>query len=331
MLRSYTKYLRKIGFVGWLCLINSMANAQQDAQYSQYMFNGLYVNPAYAGYRDATYAQAFYRSQWTGIKGAPESLSFSFDTYIEDKKIGLGVILSKDKIGAQSMLNGYLTFAYRLRLSEDPNNTLSFGLGAGILQTGLDGSLLEPGELNDIRIPTALERKTAPDLRAGLQFTMANFFVGLSVNNLFSHQANQITNAPVYLTAKSHYYLTSAAIFPLQDGLKLKPSFLIKDDWHGPASLDLNTFFIFKDAFSIGATYRTSIQIFPRKTLEEGLTKRSAIGLLMDFLVQKRFRIGYAFDYSLNQLANYEHGSHEISLGYYFSPPKERSRLFYCF
>lgn len=305
--------------------------AQQQAQYGQYIFNGLYINPAYAGYQEATWVQASYRSQWTGIKGAPQSLSVALDASIPEKNIGLGAIISKDKIGAQSMINGYAIFAYRLRLSYDPAHTLSFGLGAGAVQNGIDGNLLEPGEQGDIKIPAGLVKRVVPDLRIGVQLTTNNFFIGFSVNNLFSRSIGEVSDAETYVTTQSHYYFTAAGSFPLYNDLKIKPSFLIKDDWHGPASLDLNAALIFKDSFSVGATYRSSLRIFPRETVQPGLTKRSAIGLNTDLLINKRLRVGYGFDYSLNRLASFDQGSHELSIAWYFSLARERSRLFFCF
>lgn len=321
--------MKKIVLISLLILLGFPSLAQQEAQFSQYVFNGLYTNPAYAGHKEAIYMQAFYRSQWTGVKGAPQSLSLAVDAPIPTKNLGIGAIFTKDKIGAQSSLNGYMNLAYRLRLSHNPFNILSVGIGAGVLQSSLNGNMLDAEQIGDTRIPVGFESKLLPDLRAGIQLATEHFLIGLSVNNLFSKSLTSINDA--VLGIQPHYYLTAAANFGIYPEIDLKPSFLIKDDRHGPASLDLNAFLVFKDRFSIGAAYRTSTMIFSRPHLQNDLTKRSAVGLISDFVIQKRYRIGYAFDYSLNKLGSFDYGSHEVSVGYYFTLAKERSKFFFCF
>ncbi len=136
--------------------------AQQNAQYGQYIFNGLYINPAYAGYKDEIYMQAFFRSQWTGIKGGPQSLSISIDAPAYKGKIGLGAIVTKDKIGAQSSLNAVGNFVYRIKLDREETKTLAFGLGVGVTQIGLNGALLDPTDIGDLRIPVGYEKERPP-------------------------------------------------------------------------------------------------------------------------------------------------------------------------
>lgn len=323
--------MKKIVLTGLFYLMLSPLFGQQDTQYGQYIYNGLYLNPAYAGYREAIFGQAFYRSQWTGIKGAPQSLSVSIDAPIDDKNIGIGAIVTKDKIGAQSSLNGYANLAYRLRLNHNIFNVLAFGLGAGVLQTGVNGNLLEADEIGDTRIPVGFESKVVPSLRIGAQLSTETFFMGLSANNLFAKRLTDVNDVLINLNAETHIYFTAAMVFPIYTDINLKPSFLIKDDLHGPTSMDLNAFLIFKDRFSFGATYRTSVKLFPKRNLQSDLTKRSAVGFISDFLIQQRFRVGYGFDYSLNKLGNYDYGSHEISIGYYFSIAPVRNKLFFCF
>lgn len=329
MLQLFVK-IKRIALTAIFWLITAAAVAQQDAQFGQYVYNGLYVNPAYAGFREAILMQAFYRSQWTGTKGAPQSLAVSLDAPVTARNIGLGAIVTKDKIGAQSMLNAYANFSYRLRLSYDEADILAFGLGAGILQSGLNGDLLEATETGDTRLPLGFESRHTPDIRLGIQLSGENFLLGFSANHLFSNRIADVSNIELSLYAQTHYYFTGAYSVPLRDDVSIKPSFLIKDDLHGPASLDLNAFMVFKDRFSLGAAYRTSLRIFPRENLQYGLKKRNAVGLISDFLIQKRYRIGYGFDYDLNKMGN-GYGSHEVSLGYYFTIPKERNKLFFCF
>ena len=104
--------------------------AQQDAQFSQYIFNGLYINPAYAGYRGDFYVNSFYRSQWTGLNGAPQTLSISGDGTVANEHVGLGALFQNDRLGAQSTTAFYGNYAYRIQVGEQENSRLAFGLGA---------------------------------------------------------------------------------------------------------------------------------------------------------------------------------------------------------
>ena len=306
--------------------------AQQNAQYGQYIFNGLYINPAYAGYKDEIYMQAFFRSQWTGIKGGPQSLSISIDAPAYKGKIGLGAIVTKDKIGAQSSLNAVGNFAYRIKLDREETKTLAFGLGVGITQIGLNGALLDPTDIGDLRIPVGYEKRTAPDVRVGIQYTSDRFFLGFSANNLVSQYLNAAKDFNILnMKIQPHFYLTSSTFFKLNPDLIFKPAFLIKDDLHGPTSMDLNAFLLFKEKIWIGALYRTSVKLYPKKNLQNDLSNQSAIGFITEFFVKRNFRIGYGYDYSLNKLANYDNGSHEISIGYYLNTIRSQKKLCNCF
>ena len=306
-------------------LVQNKGYSQQNAQFGQYAFNGLYINPAYAGYKEELYLQLFARAQWTGIKGAPQTLSISADEAISNESLGLGAIISKDKIGAQSALTASANFAYRIKLDRTETKVLAFGLGIGLMQLGLNGSLLEPIEQGDTRIPTGNVSQIMPDLRAGFHYSSDKFFVGFSANNLFSSMlSTDVAYRLLNVKVQPHFYLTSGFAFPFNDTFVFKPTFLIKEDLHGPTSLDLNAFLLIKDRFWIGGMYRSSLQIFPKSNLESNLPARSAIGLISELFVRQNLRIGYGYDYTLNKLGNYDYGSHEISIGYYLLTRKSR-------
>src|ERR1700761_680046 len=134
-----------------LCFIT--AYAQQDAQFSQYIFNGLYINPAYAGYREDLYFNSFFRSQWTGLEGAPTTFSAAIDGTVKDGKVGLGLMVQHDEIGAQSNIAAYANYAYRLQIGEQAHSKLAFGLGFGFIQNGIDGTKLNAVQANDTSVP----------------------------------------------------------------------------------------------------------------------------------------------------------------------------------
>lgn len=315
---------RKI-FTLLLFLMSFSVFAQQNAQFGQYVFNGLYINPAYAGYKEELYMQAFVRAQWAGIKGAPQTLSVSVDEAIKQETLGVGLLVSKDKIGAQSSLNLSGNLAYRIKLDRTETNVLAFGAGVGVMQMALDGNLLDPTDAGDNRIATSYQSRVVPDIRAGVHYSNEKFFAGFSVNNLLSQYLSVFNeNSMLGITSKPHFYLTSGMIFPLNYDILLKPSFLIKDDLNGPTSLDLNLFLLFKEKFWIGGMYRTSVKLYPKAALQSGLQARSAVGLVTEFFVKSNLRVGYGYDYSLNKLGAYDYGSHEISIGYYLQTAKSR-------
>lgn len=324
--------MKKIILIGLCCFTAFHLFGQQSPQYGQYIFNGLYINPAYAGYKDEIYLQAFYRAQWTGIKGGPQSFSVSIDAPINKKKISLGALITKDKIGAQNSLNAVANLAYRIQLNEDDTEALAFGLGIGVLQAGINGNLLNPTEIGDLSIPVGNQSRIAPDVRAGVQYSTGRFFIGFSANNLV---APYLTAAKDYeilnLKMESHFYLTAATIYKLNTDLILKPSILLKDDMHGPTSADFNVFLLLKEKIWLGGVYRTSVSIYPKKNLAKDLSQKSALGFIAELFVKPNLRIGYGYDYSLNKLGAYDNGSHELSIGFYLNTIRSQKKICNCF
>ncbi len=313
-------------FLFLIIMISSVeAFAQQDAQFGQYVFNGMYINPAYTGYKEELYLQAFARAQWTGVRGAPQTLSISADEAINDESLGLGMIVTKDKIGAQNNINASANFAYRIKLDRTETNILAFGLGVGVIQTALDGNLLDPVEAGDNRIPTGSISQTMPDIRAGIHYSNEKFFIGFSANNLLSKPLSVFNDYnSLNVKIQPHFYLSAGVALPVSDDFVFKPTFLIKDDLHGPTALDLNAFLLIKERFWFGTVYRTSVKIYPKDNLQAGLNSKAALGFVSELFVRSNLRLGYGYDYSLNKLSNYDYGSHEISVGYYIETKKSR-------
>ncbi|RZK14541.1 MAG: type IX secretion system membrane protein PorP/SprF, partial [Pedobacter sp.] len=183
--------------------------AQQNAQFGQYVFNGMYINPAYAGYKEELYLQAFARAQWTGVRGAPQTMSISADAAINNESLGIGGIITKDKIGAQNSLTAAANFAYRIKLDRTETNILAFGLGVGVMQVGLDGNLLDPIELGDNRIPTGNVNQIMPEVRAGIHYSNEKFFIGFSADNLLSKSLSFSDYNLLNIKVQPHFYLTA--------------------------------------------------------------------------------------------------------------------------
>jgi type IX secretion system PorP/SprF family membrane protein len=300
------------------CITN--ANAQQDAQFSQYIFNGLYINPAYAGYKQDMYVHSFYRSQWTGLDGAPQTFSLAGDVAVHDSKVGLGVLITRDEIGAQDNTAFYGNYSYHIQMGDKETSKLALGLGLGFIQAGLNGSKLHATEAGDLNVPTTYQGALLPDARLGAMFTSERFFAGISVDNLLSNYVHTATGdkSLIIVVPKPHYYLTFGGLLNANGDTKYKPSIMFKDSPGSPTSVDFNNFVLFDDKIWIGGTYRTALNLYPKNNLQSGLQKSSALVAMAEFFVNENFRIGYAFDYSMSTIGSVGYGSHELSIGITF-------------
>jgi type IX secretion system PorP/SprF family membrane protein len=299
-----------------------LAKAQQDAQFSQYMFNGIYINPAYAGYREQLNIQGFYRNQWTGITGAPQTGSLAVDATANNYKVGLAFQMSNDRLGAQDNLSAYANYAYRLQMNQDGTSRLALGLGFGVVQLGIDGSKLHPND-PELYQPVGTQSKIMPDARLGVYYSDTRWYAGVSADNLITQFYN-VSSFSFIPQPKPHYYLTAGVLAPLSEDLLLKPSFLIKDDTAGPASLDLTMFLIIQEHLWIGASYRTGIFYNNKNYLQQDLIQPASVAFAIQLFQVKNFNIGYTYDLSVGPLRTYSSGTHEISLGYYFDKKNVR-------
>ena len=306
--------------------------AQQDAQYSQYIFNAVYINPAYAGYRERLNLNATYRNQWTGINGSPKSFSFAVDALMPNERVGLSLIVSSDQLGAQKNLSAFANYAYRFPVDEDETSKLAFGLGVGAIQSGIDGTMLEASDDNDVYIPLGMEKRIVPDVRAGVFFSTPKMYLGASVNNLIGKYLLDKKNLDFnFPTPEPHFYLTGGALVPLVEyEIDFKPVFLIKDDIAGPTVLDLNAFFLFKQKIWIGGGYRTGIKLYDKPAVVGNVRSPNALIGMAEVFVGDKLRIGYSYDHSLGSLSGYSGATHEISISWNFMNERER-RINFCY
>ncbi|MGN7985687.1 PorP/SprF family type IX secretion system membrane protein [Pedobacter sp. 22226] len=307
---------------GSFLLLSRPVSAQQDAQYSQYMFNGIYINPAYAGYKEVLNVHSFYRSQWTGITGAPRSMSLAVDAIANSGNVGLALQVASDKLGAQNNLSIYGNYAYRIRMNDDGSSRLALGLGVGMVQLGIDGSMLNPNNPEPNQ-PVGMQSTIVPDARAGVYFANDKYYAGFSVDNLIATYIN-IDRYAFIPQPKPHYYLTAGALFPLNEDFQVKPSFLLKDDRGGPTSLDVNAFLMIKDFLWVGGSYRTGVKLYDKSYLQKDLTPRNSAVAAIQVFPSEKIRIGYGYDFSVGPLQGYSGGTHEISLSYSFIKPNIR-------
>ncbi len=302
-----------IVFLLFFMLNIEKSSAQQDVQFSQYVFTGMALNPGYAGYKEETNFHLIYRNQWTGLTGAPKTIVFSMDGVTSDKRIGLGGSLVKDELGAQSSLSALGVFSYRLKLTQRAR--LSLGLAAGLDQYKIDESKLILDDKTDNLLGSLQASLIQPDLQFGVFYANPTYFASFSVTDLL---ANFKGGNPAYLVIyrNRHYYFQTGALLNIAREVKLKPSILFKEDFLGPTNLDMNLFLLFYDRFWLGASVRTGVKILKNSQLQSDLISRDAYSILAEFQVTDHLRIGYSFDYTANQLRDVNSGTHEISIGY---------------
>ena len=289
--------------------------AQQIAQFSQYMFNGLYINPAYAGYKDVFYGHMVYRKQWVGVNGSPQTTMLSVDGNLY-KGSNIGFVYTNDKTGAIYTNSFMVDYAYRFQVSA--TGRLSLGLSAGIVQHGLNRSKLS----QEASSQEAQDYKNAwkPGFDAGLYFDVKNFYAGFSIVGIIANKTDATTLNVIRTDA--NYFLTLGGVIPLDAKLKLLPSTLLKSDFKNPLTVDLNALLMINDRFSIGGSYRTGVLWFT--DVEDNTRQKDAISLIAEVYVTDRIRIGAAYDFDLNKVTTGTNGSFEISLGYYLTKAKQK-------
>jgi type IX secretion system PorP/SprF family membrane protein len=292
--------------------------AQQDMQYTQYLFNYLAVNPAYAGYKEVTNIQAFSRVQWVGWNGAPSIYSLSVDgTAAANDVVGWGTQLVNEQMGAHNLVSLFGTYAFRIRLNQR-DDRLSFGLSAGVTQWQLNRSKLTTNN-NGVwdNIYTYYTRpEWRPDFRVGVYYNTPFFYAGVSATNLFANFSGDIRSP--------HLYMSVGGFISLSNSIGLKPSFIYRNDLKGPGNLDVNLLALLLKQLWIGVTYRTGIYIGQevRAREVESIQTTNALAFMMELFVIKNVQIGYSYDLSVTGIG--WPGSHEISFSY--TIPKKKTR-----
>ncbi|MNF46032.1 hypothetical protein D3C85_235020 [compost metagenome] len=269
--------------------------AQQDAQFTQYMYNTINVNPAYAGSRGALSMFALHRTQWVGLDGAPVTNTISMNTPLNESNLGLGVSLINDKIGPTKENSLSADISYSIPTSETWK--LSFGVKATANMFDLDESELSPEDAGD---PTLQNYDSfSPNIGAGIYFHSDKAYVGFSVPN-FIETNNYDDNDVAIYKEKINYYLIAGYVFDFSDSIKFKPALLTKMVEGAPLQLDISGNFMFNDKFVLGVAYRWD----------------ASMSAMAGFQVSEGMYIGYGYDLDTTELENYNSGSHEIFLRY---------------
>jgi len=308
-----------------LLLFALKTKAQQTIQLSQYMFNGLALNPAYAGYKDDWTLNLSSRIQWVGINDAPQTNTISIDGLAnsDNPNVGLGAVATLDKLGPESNSSFYINYAYRLQLDALDTKRLCFGIAVGADQYSLDGSKFTAADAGDAYIPSGTENNLTPDFRLGIYYYSPGVYFGTSVFNLLSDAFNRITDNPEVIKPVRTVYLTGGAMLPLSDEVDIKPSAMVQEDFKGPTNVSLTTYLAFNRRFWIGGSYRVGISAW-NNNLVSNLNEQDAASAILQVYVNENFRIGYAYDFTTSKLASYQNGTHELSVSITFPRKKQR-------
>ncbi|TRO64535.1 PorP/SprF family type IX secretion system membrane protein [Christiangramia sabulilitoris] len=282
-------------FIIFIFLIASAGHAQQDAQYTQYMYNTALFNPAYVGSEDFLKISGVYRSQWVGLDGAPETLSLSINNRI-GKNVGLGGSIISDKIGPSSETIFNVDFSYTLDFEK---THLAFGLKAGANILNVDFSQLT-GSDEDVIFQNNIDNRFTPNVGVGAYYYSDNYYIGLSVPQLLetNHYERNEREETFLAKERFHTYFMGGYVFNLSNELKMKPAYLLKLTDGAPLQLDLSANFLFMDKFTLGASYRLN----------------SAVSALAGLQILDNIFVGYSYDADTTALRNYNSGSHEIVL-----------------
>ncbi|PWK23914.1 PorP/SprF family type IX secretion system membrane protein [Maribacter polysiphoniae] len=308
MMNNITGVVKKIGFLGILgfvlLFLSTEVQAQQDAQYTQYMYNTVSVNPGYAGSRGHLSLAALHRSQWVGLDGAPKTQTLNIHSPVGYNGVGMGISIVNDEIGPTSETYLDLDFSYTVKTSNE--GKLSFGIKAS-------GHLLDIrfSELNQFAPDQTLEQdidnKFSPNFGAGVYYHTDKFYAGLSVPRFL--QTSHFEESSLS-TAKEqmNFYLITGYVFDMNPNLKFKPTILTKMVQGAPLQVDLSANFMLNDKFILGGAYRWD----------------AAFSGMFGFYLNESFLIGMAYDREVTELGNaaFNDGSFEIILRYDFIKTK---------
>lgn len=284
------------------------SNAQQDPQYTQYMYNTQVVNPAYAGSRDVLSFGLLGRTQWVGFEGAPKTGTFTVNGPIGTlDNMGLGLSIVYDEIGPAVESNITIDYAYRINVSE--NGIVSFGAKAGLDLLDVDFTKLNIADGGDVFENDNIDNKLQPQIGAGIYYNTEKFYAGISVPNFLTtkhfdqSEISDILNGSLIAgettaAERLHYFLIAGYVFDISDNLKFKPATLIKAVNGSPLQWDASANFLINDKFTLGASYRWS----------------AALSAMAGFQVSDSIFIGLGYDYQSTDIETYSDGSYEVFL-----------------
>jgi type IX secretion system PorP/SprF family membrane protein len=281
-----------------LVIVNLSSSAQQSIVYSQYLYNGLIINPAYAGSHVQLSATLSYRNQWVNFEGAPQTATLGAHTTLNKSKVGVGFLATSDRIGSYSNTGAFGSYAYRIQ--DRKGGVFAMGVQGGIHNFRADYTELNLKNGQDPRF-NGVVSELKPNFGGGVFYYNKRFFGGFSVPVILKH--SKFFNGGLEQLAMSRfYYLYMGAMLPIDrtEKIKVSPSFLIRAEEGAPLNADNNLNVIFHDLISAGVSYRT----------EESFTT------LLNFKLSEKFNFGYSYDWVTGDIRRFSNGTHEFMLNY---------------
>ena len=298
-----------------ILLVASFCYSQQDTQFTNYMYNTLSFNPAYAGSRGTTSIYLSQRSQWVGLDGAPTTNSLTYHSPLGSSNLGIGINFLNDAIGPVQENLVSLDMSYTIQTSYDYK--LAFGLRASAHMLNVDFTQLNIFNPGDVLAQNNINNRISPNFGFGMFWYSEKSYLGFSIPNLLqTKHINRDLNSSVSAVSKErlHYHLIAGHLFDLSQDIVFKPAVLTKFVSGAPLQVDVSANFLMYDKFTLGAAYRLD----------------AAVSFLTGFQINRNWMLGYAYDFDTNNLSTYNSGSHEVFLRYeVFRTDKVRSPRFF--
>jgi type IX secretion system PorP/SprF family membrane protein len=274
------------------------ARAQQSIVYSQYIYNGLLINPAYAGSHVQLSATLSYRNQWVNFEGAPQTATLGVHTAVNKSKVGVGLLATSDKLGSYTNTGAFANYAYRIQ--DKKGGVFSMGLSGGVHNFRADYTALKLKDGQDPKFNGTMS-ELKPNFGGGIFYYNKRFFGGLSVPIILKH-TKFFSGGLEQLALARHYYLYMGAMIPMDrmEKIKVSPSLLIRAQEGTPLNADINLNVIFHDLISTGLSYRTG----------------ESITTLLNFKLSEKFNFGYSYDWVTSDIRKFSNGTHEFMLNY---------------
>jgi type IX secretion system PorP/SprF family membrane protein len=286
-----------------------MLQAQQDAQYTNYMYNTMNINPAYAGSRGTLSIFGLHRTQWVGLEGAPTTNTFALHAPFRDSNVGMGLTVMNDVIGPSEESTISADFSYTINTSD--TYKLAFGLRATAHLLNVDFTKLNIYNPGDVMAQYNIDNRFSPNFGVGAYWYSENSYFGLSIPNMLETKHFDKNQAQYSATSvpyeRMHLHFIAGKVFDIHPSVQFKPAFLAKMVEGAPLQLDFSANFLFHEKITLGAAYRWD----------------AAMSMLAGFQVSNNWFIGYGYDSEVTKLANYNSGSHELFLRYEFSRMKQ--------
>ena len=296
-------------------LVSNRAEAQQIPQYSHYLLNGTLVNPAYTGYREMWYAQAFYHNQWVRAH-TPQYFSFSLDGKVVPS-VNVGLVVAHERMGFMAISTFSGLYAYRIKTSD--RSDLSFGISLGAVYYGADYNEMHPYEPYDPVLEDLLDR-CVPNIDVGVYYGSDRFYAGLAARNITNGKALGGFTVSDYIIPLSTWntVLTLGFSVPITENMEFRPSLMWQEDFKNPSHIDVTAAMLFSDRFLVGLSWRTDHHLWKDK-VAANINALYSIAALAEVFITNQITLSYSFDLGLNQDSYHYFGGHEISIGYYFS------------